>query len=164
MKPHELRPAPGAHKRGKRVGRGNGSGRGTYSGRGIKGQKARSGGNIPPFFEGGQLKLVKRLSEARGFVNIFKTRWAEVNVAQLNVFPPGSTVGPEELWRAGLVEKREAPVAVLGEGKLLPPLTVRAHRFTKSAQEKIAAAGGTAEVLAMGPKRHRSRSPRSRPA
>ncbi len=103
MKPHELRPAPGAHRRAKRVGRGNGSGRGTYSGRGIKGQKARSGGNIPPFFEGGQLKLVKRLPEARGFVNIFKTRWAEVNVSQLNVFPAGSTVGPEELWREALV-------------------------------------------------------------
>lgn len=147
MKQHELAPPEGARRHRRRVGRGNGSGRGTYCGKGIKGQKARSGGQIPPYFEGGQLPLVRRLPYRRGFTNPFRVEYAEVNVGKLNRFPSGSEVGPRELAEAGLLSKADQPVKVLGEGSLDQSLLVRAHRFSRAAREKIVAAGGTIQEI-----------------
>jgi large subunit ribosomal protein L15 len=142
MKLHELYPAPGSRHRKKRVGRGIGSGHGTYATRGIKGQKARSGGQIPPWFEGGQTRLVKRLPHKRGFTNIFRVEYAAVNVEQLEArFPAGTVVTPDLLRETGLVKKR-LPIKILGDGELTKPLTVHAHKFSASARAKIEAAGG----------------------
>ncbi|MBE3591303.1 MAG: 50S ribosomal protein L15 [Firmicutes bacterium] len=136
-----------AHKRRKRVGRGIGSGHGKTSGRGHKGQLARSGGGKGPGFEGGQTPLVGRVP-IRGFNNKrFALKFACVNVRDLNRFAPGSTVTPEDLKQAGILKKLGDGVKVLGEGELDRPLTVRAHRFSKAALEKIQAAGGKAEVI-----------------
>ncbi len=142
MKQNELKPAPGAKHKRKRVGRGNGSGHGTYSGRGIKGQKARSGGKIPLYFEGGQLPLVKRLPQKRGFVNPFKTQYTIVNVGKLNIFAPNSEVTPEKLLEKGLVKSLKSPIKILGDGNLDRPLLVSAADFSKGAEEKILAVGG----------------------
>jgi len=142
MKLHELYPAPGSRHRKKRVGRGIGSGHGTYATRGIKGQKARSGGQIPPWFEGGQTRLVKRLPHKRGFTNIFRVEYAAVNVEQLEArFPAGTVVTPDLLRETGLVKKR-LPIKILGDGELTKPLTVHAREFSASARAKIEAAGG----------------------
>ena len=104
MRQHELHPTPGSKHKPKRVGRGDSSGHGTYSGRGLKGQKARSGGGVRPGFEGGQLPLIKRLPRKRGFVNIFRTKYAEVNLGQLKRFSAQTEVTPEALREAGLVK------------------------------------------------------------
>ncbi len=145
MKLHELAPAEGAKKNRKRVGRGNGSGHGTYSGRGLKGQKARSGGQINPRFEGGQIPLVLRLPFKRGFVNPFKERFHVVNVDSLDGFESGATVTPETLVEAGLIRDAKLKVKLLGDGQISKPLTVRVHRWSQSAQRKVEAAGGTLE-------------------
>lgn len=148
MKLHELYPAPGSRHRKKRVGRGIGSGHGTYATRGIKGQKARSGGQIPPWFEGGQTRLVKRLPHKRGFTNIFRVEYAAVNVEQLEArFPAGTVVTPDLLRETGLVKKR-LPIKILGDGELTKPLVVHAHKFSASARAKIEAAGG--QVVEIG--------------
>jgi len=118
MKQNELRPPVGARHKRKFVGRGNGSGHGTYSGRGCKGQKARSGGGVRLGFEGGQLPLIKRLSEKRGFTNVFKTRYNTVNVGKLAVFPTGTEVTPQELLRAGLINTTDHPTKILGAGDI----------------------------------------------
>lgn len=149
MKLHNLRPAEGGGvKPKKRVGRGTGSGLGKTSGRGHKGQNARSGGGVRPGFEGGQMPLFRRLPK-RGFTNIFAKEWAEVNVEALNDFEQGTVVTPELLIEKGIVKKQKAKdgVRVLGNGDIKVALTVKAHHFSKSAAEKIEAAGGKAEVI-----------------
>jgi len=143
---NDLKPAPGASRARKRVGRGTGSGLGKTSGRGHKGQNARSGGGVRPGFEGGQMPLQRRLPK-RGFNNIFKKEYAEVNVSSLNVFPDGSEVTPDDLLAARIIRHVKDGVAVLGNGELTKQLTVRAQRFSKSAVEKIEANGGKAEVI-----------------
>ncbi|MFQ5418889.1 MAG: 50S ribosomal protein L15 [Anaerolineae bacterium] len=148
MKLHDLRPNDGAKKKRKRVGRGTGSGSGKTSGRGTKGQSARSGGGKGAYFEGGQLPLARRLPYKRGFTNLRKISYRPVNLNQLADFDfDGADVTPEIMAMVGLIKKATDPVVVLGSGDLETALTVKAHRFSKSAREKIEAAGGTAEVL-----------------
>jgi large subunit ribosomal protein L15 len=148
MLQNDLRPPGGAKHKRKRVGRGNASGHGTYSGRGLKGQKARSGARLRIGFEGGQLPLIQRLSRKRGFTNIFRVEYAQVNLSSLaSRFPAGSEVTPETLVRAGVIKNLKKPVKVLGQGDLEGALTVHAHKFSSVAREKIEAAGGKAEVI-----------------
>lgn len=143
----KLSPRPGSQKPRTRIGRGPGSGKGKTAGRGQKGQKARSS-RIRPGMEGGQIPIIRR-SPKFGFTNFeFKTRYQIVNVADLAEFEEGTVVTPELLAEAGLVRKATERVKVLGDGELAAKLTVRAHKFSKSAAEKITAKGGTAEVLA----------------
>lgn len=147
MQLHEIKPAPGARKRAKRVGRGIGSGHGKTSGRGQKGQHARSGGAKGPYFEGGQMPLQRRLPK-RGFNNArFAKIYSVVNVGDLARFEAGSVVDVEALKAAGLVRRSLDGVKILGNGEIQVGLTVRAHAFSKSAVEKIEAAGGKAEVI-----------------
>lgn len=146
MMTHDLRPAPGARKAPKRVGRGIGSGHGKTSGKGHKGQKARAGGGKGPRFEGGQMPLYMRVPK-RGFKNPTRRVYALVKVGDLERFEPGTVVTPEALLEKGVVRKAEDGVKVLAGGELSRPLTVRAHRFSKSAVEAIERAGGKAEVI-----------------
>jgi len=146
MKLNELRPAPGSNMKRKRVGRGDGSGHGKTSGRGHKGQGARSGGNVQPGFEGGQMPLQRRLPK-RGFHNPSRVEISVVNIAQLDALPAGSEATPESLAEIGLVSGKNRPVKILGDGSLSKALTVRAHGFSAKAKEKIEAAGGKAEVI-----------------
>jgi large subunit ribosomal protein L15 len=144
----QLRPAPGARRERKRVGRGNASGNGTYAGKGMKGAKARSGPGPFPGFEGGQLQLVRRIAHKRGFKNPNRVRYEEVKVGDLRRFDAGAEVGPEMLVSAGVVKRPERPVVVLAGGLLDRALTVRAHRFTAGARQRIESAGGRIEVIA----------------
>lgn len=147
MKLHELRPSEGSTKTRKRVGRGPGSGLGTTSGRGNNGQNARSGGGVRPGFEGGQMPLFRRLPK-RGFSNsVFKKAWSTVNIDDFNIFDAGTIVTPELLLECGMLRKMEHGLKVLGDGELTKALTIKAHKFTQSAIEKIEAAGGKAEVI-----------------
>ncbi|RLA86135.1 MAG: 50S ribosomal protein L15 [Deltaproteobacteria bacterium] len=141
-----LKPPEGAIHRPKRVGRGPGSGHGKTSGRGHKGQKARSSPDMPAGFEGGQLPLHKRLPK-RGFHNPFRKEYAIVNVRDLNRFPAGSVVDEEVLREAGLVKGQWDGIKILGDGEIKVSLTVKAHKFSRSAVEKIQAAGGSVEIL-----------------
>ena len=145
MKLHELTSAPGARKAPKRVGRGSGSGLGKTSARGQKGQKSRSGGGVRPGFEGGQMPLSRRLPK-RGFTNIFATVYTTVNVEDLNVFEDGTEITAEFLKEINFIKKVNDGLKILGNGELTKKLNVKAAKFTKSAQEKIVAAGGTSEV------------------
>ena len=147
MKQSELAPAKGAKRCRKRVGRGDGNGHGSYSGRGCKGQKSRSGGGVRPGFEGGQLPLIKRLPQKRGFVNIFKTEYSVVNVSRLNTFDSGTEVTPERMLRTGLVRSLRNPVKILGDGEVRTCLVVMANKFSAAARGKIEAAGGRVEVI-----------------
>jgi len=147
MKLHQLRPAKGAKKKRKRVGRGIAAGQGKTAGRGTKGQNARSGGGVRPYFEGGQLPLVRRLPHKRGFTNIFKVHYTPVNLDRLDDFAAGDEVSPTTLAGAGIIKSPREPVVILGRGELDRPLTVKVSRFSKSAREKILAAGGTVEVV-----------------
>jgi large subunit ribosomal protein L15 len=146
MKLHELKPAAGARKARMRIGRGPGSGKGKTSGRGDKGQKSRSGYSRRWGFEGGQMPLNRRLPK-RGFSNPFRKEYRTVNVERLNVLESGSVVTPEMLQSAGLLRKGSADVKIMGNGELKVSLTVQAHKFTRVAAEKIAAAGGKAETI-----------------
>ncbi|MEW6243229.1 MAG: 50S ribosomal protein L15 [Bacillota bacterium] len=147
MKLYELSPAPGSRKARKRVGRGPGSGRGKTSGRGHKGQNARAGGGVKPGFEGGQMPLQRRLPK-RGFSNYpFRKVYAVVNLNDLDMFDEGTEVTPELLSEHKLVRDMKDGVKILGNGALTKSLTVKAHAFSKSAAEKIEAAGGKAEVI-----------------
>ncbi|MDD6419577.1 MAG: 50S ribosomal protein L15 [Clostridium sp.] len=147
MKLHELEKNIGATHAKKRVGRGSGSGLGKTSGRGQKGQKARSGGSINPVFEGGQLPLYRRLPK-RGFSNYpFKKEYAVINLSDLNVFEDGTVVTPALLKERGIVKKQLSGIKVLGEGQLEKKLTVQAHKFSKSAIDKINESGSKAEVI-----------------
>ncbi|MBO5501265.1 MAG: 50S ribosomal protein L15 [Clostridia bacterium] len=145
MKLPELAPAAGSTTAAKRLGRGVGSGLGKTSGKGHKGAKARSGGGKRPGFEGGQMPLYRRVPK-KGFTNIFRLEYAEVNVGQLEVFTEGTVVNAELLKAAGIIKKTMDGVKVLGNGELTKKLTVEAAKFTESAKEKIEAVGGKAEV------------------
>ena len=147
MRQDNLSPAPGSKRSRKRVGRGDGSGHGTYSGRGCKGQKSRSGYKMSRSFEGGQLPLIKRLPQKRGFVNIFRTEYSIVNLNKLGVFEPGSEVTPERLVAAGVVKSLRYPIKILAEGNINHPLLVRANKFSAAAKAKIEAAGGKVEEV-----------------
>ena len=147
MKLHELNKAFGSTHRRKVVGRGPGSGHGKTSGRGEKGQKARSGGGVHPWFEGGQTPLYKRLPR-RGFSNArFARKYAIINVSDLNRFKDGDVITPELLKESGLVKKELCGIKVLGNGKLEKKLTIKAHRFSSSALQKIEESGSKAEVI-----------------
>ena len=149
MKLHELRPAKGAKKSRKRVGRGPAAGQGKTAGRGTKGQNARAGGGVRPYFEGGQLPLVRRLPHKRGFKNPFKVYYAPVNVERLLEFEANTPITPELLAEAGIIRSPEALVVILGNGDVDKPLVVKAHRFSAVAREKITKAGGSVEELAL---------------
>ncbi|MDQ1316779.1 MAG: large subunit ribosomal protein [Candidatus Poribacteria bacterium] len=146
MRLNELKAPVGSHHRKKRVGRGEGSGHGKTSGKGNKGQRARSGGNIRPWFEGGQMPLQRRLP-VRGFTNIFHKEYTIVNIEILSIFPDNTVVTPKLLKSVGIIKKEKYGVKILGEGELDKSLIVKAHCFSKSAEEKIKEAGGRAEVI-----------------
>ena len=146
MKLHDLKPAEGARKDKTRLGRGTGSGCGKTSGRGHKGQKSRSGGGVRPGFEGGQMPIYRRLPK-RGFKNIWRKNYAEVNVSSLNIFEDGSVVDAVALVETGILKNVLDGVRILGDGELTKKLTVKAQGFTKSAIAKIEAAGGSHEVI-----------------
>jgi large subunit ribosomal protein L15 len=148
MKQNELSPAEGSHHTHKRVGRGAGSGHGTYSGRGCKGNKARAGFEVRPGFEGGQLPIIKRLPEKRGFTNIFKQDINVINVSELNRFEAGSEVTPEALLAEGLIKSVAQPVKILASGEIDRALNVKVSSYSAAARAKIEAAGGTAEEVA----------------
>jgi large subunit ribosomal protein L15 len=150
MKLDELRPAPGATRRRKRVGRGPASGRGKTSGKGHKGHKARSGGGKAGGFEGGQMPLYRRLPK-RGFTpHGDRTAWAVVNLKSLGVFGAGTVVDPDRLAEAGLIKKADrARVKILGDGDVPHALTVRTHAISESARAKIEARGGQVDVIAV---------------
>ncbi|MEM8994334.1 MAG: 50S ribosomal protein L15 [Acidobacteriota bacterium] len=145
MKLHELSPAPGSTKKKKRIGRGPGSGTGKTAGRGHKGQRSRSGYSQRIGFEGGQMPLVRRVPK-RGFTNIFRTEYSVVNVRDLADLAEEGDITPESLLAHGKV-RRGRPVKVLGDGELDRAITIKAHKFSKSARQKIEAAGGTCEEL-----------------
>lgn len=146
MKLHELRPAKGAVKNRKRIGRGTGSGTGTTAGRGSNGQNSRSGGGVRPGFEGGQMPLFRRIPK-RGFKNRNKVEWTIVNIETLNAFENGTEITPALLIETGIIKKTNDGVKILGNGELNKKLNIKANKFTKSALEKIEAAGGKAEVI-----------------
>ncbi|HEY0418798.1 MAG TPA: 50S ribosomal protein L15 [Acetobacteraceae bacterium] len=147
MRLHELKPPAGSTRERVRIGRGHGSGKVKTGGKGTKGQNARAGGGVPPYFEGGQLPLIRKLPYRRGFRNPFRVDYREVNIRALADFPAGSTVGPDEFEIAGVVRGKSGPVKILGLGELSVKLTVRAHRFSAAARQKIESAGGTAELI-----------------
>ena len=147
MKLHELRSPKGARRPRKRVGRGIAAGQGKTAGRGTKGQAARSGGTKGPYFEGGQLPLVRRLPFKRGFNNIFRVPYVAVNLYRLQEFAADAEVTPEVLADAGIIKSPALPVAILGQGELDRPLAIKAHRFSASARAKIEEAGGSVEEL-----------------
>lgn len=155
MQLHELRPPEGAKKKRKRVGRGIAAGQGKTAGRGTKGQAARSGGTKGPYFEGGQLPLVRRLPYKRGFTNIFKVQYAPVNLNRLEGFAADDEISPTTLAAAGIIKSASVPVAILGTGEIDRPLLVKAHKFSASARAKIEEAGGSAEELPLEVKRSR---------
>ncbi len=147
MKQHDLKPAEGAIKSKKRLGRGTGSGQGKTSGRGQKGQWSRSGGGVRVGFEGGQMPLARRLPK-RGFNNIFKKVYTEINVELLNKFENGTEITAEYLKEIGAISKIEKNgLKILGQGNLEKALTVKAVKFTESAKEKIEKAGGKADLI-----------------
>ncbi len=141
-----LKPPAGSQKNNRRVGRGPGSGHGKTSGRGHKGQKSRSGAKIGPRFEGGQMPLQRRLPK-RGFTNIFKKEFCLVKVGDLGRFEAGAVVDPAALIQAGIVRKYADGIKILADGEINVSLTVKAHKFSKAAIEKIKAAGGTIEEI-----------------
>ena len=146
MKLNELKSPKGGHKKPKRVGRGSGSGHGKTSCRGHKGTKARSGRKLRPGFEGGQMPLSRRIPK-RGFTSKFKKEFETINIKDLNIFENDSTITPQLLKARGLIKDKKEGVKILGMGELSKALTVKAHRFSKSAVEAIKKAGGKAEVL-----------------
>ncbi len=146
MNLHELKPTPGSTRNRKRVGRGMSSGNGKTAGRGHNGQNSRSGGRVRLGFEGGQTPLYKRLRKV-GFKNPHRKEYATVNIERLNKYEDGTVITPEVLLNDRLISKIEAGVKILGNGKLEKKLTVKANKFTASAEEKIKAAGGTLEVI-----------------
>ena len=146
MKLHELKAPAGSSRNRKRRGRGTATGQGKTGGRGMNGQKSRSGGGVRLGFEGGQMPLYRRIPK-RGFTNVWAKEYAEVNVEKLNAFEAGTVVTEEMLKEAGIISKIKDGVKVLGRGELTTSLTVQAHKFSKSAVEKIESAGGKAEVI-----------------
>ena len=147
MKLHDLHPTPGSRKPSRRVGRGHGSGRGKTAGRGTKGQKARAGGNLPAWFEGGQTPLHVRTPKLHGFKNRFRVAYAPLNLGKLGEVETGTLVTPDVLAHDGLIRGTKAPVKILGVGDAPKGITIHAHAFSKSALDKLAAAGSTAQLL-----------------
>ncbi len=147
MKLHDLHPAPGSRKSARRVGRGHGSGRGKTAGRGTKGQKSRAGGNLPAWFEGGQTPLHVRTPKLHGFKNRFRVEYAPVNLAKLGDVAKGTLVTPEVLAHDGLIADTKRPVKILGIGDAPKGITLHAHGFSRSALDKLAAAGSTVQLL-----------------
>jgi len=146
MKLNELSPPKGARKNRKRVGRGVGSGSGKTAARGSKGQNARAGGGVRPGFEGGQMPLQRRLPK-RGFTNIFKKKFAEINLRDLARFESGSLVDEPAMVRSGLISGKRDGIKLLGKGEITYPLSIKVNRVSKSARAKIEAAGGNIEVI-----------------
>ena len=148
MKLNELKPPKGSRRPKKRVGRGHGSGWGKTCGRGHKGQKSRSGASIPAWFEGGQMPLVRRIPKSGprriGHVRI---EYSVVNIQTLSIFEDGATVSFETMFESGIVKGKNSRVKILGDGEIEKKLTVQAHKFSKTAVEKIEAVGGTVEVI-----------------
>ena len=148
MRLNDLSPAPGSTHARKRIGRGTGSGHGTTAGQGTKGQKARTSGGVRPGFEGGQTPLHRRLPQRRGFRNIGRKVYAIVNLDDLEQrFDAGTEITPDLILSSRIVRKALDGIKILGDGEITKALAVKAHKFSKSAQEKIQAAGGTAEVI-----------------
>ena len=146
MKLNELSPAKGSRSARKRLGRGVGSGTGKTAGRGSKGLKSRSGGSVRPGFEGGQMPIHRRLPK-RGFTNIFKKNFVEINIRDLSRFESGSLVDKGALTQEGLVRGKNDGIVLLGKGDISIPLTIKVNRISKGAREKIEGAGGTVEVI-----------------
>ena len=147
MKLHDLHPAPGSRKPARRVGRGHGSGRGKTAGRGTKGQKSRAGGNLPAWFEGGQTPLHVRTPKLHGFKNRFRVEYAPLNLAKLAEVEKGTLVTPDVLEHDGLISDTKLPVKILGVGDAPKGITIHAHAFSKSALDKLSAAGSTVQLL-----------------
>lgn len=147
MKLHELKPRPGATKRRKRVGRGRSAGQGKTAGRGTKGQGARSGSGGKLHHQGGNLPYFRRLPFKRGFTNIRRVTWIEINLDSLNAFRSKAVITPESLKKAGMLRNLRNPVVLLGRGEVSKSLKVRVHRVSQSARSKIEAAGGTIEII-----------------
>ena len=147
MKLHDLKPRPGAKKNRKRVGRGISAGQGKTAGRGMKGQKSRSGWGGKLYFQGGNLPLFRKLPFKRGFTNINKIEWNEVNLGRLKGFKANSEVSPETLADVGLLDDSNNPLVILGQGEIKVALNVRAHRVTSGARAKIETAGGSVEII-----------------
>ncbi len=149
MELHDLKPNKGAHKAGQRKGRGYGSGLGKTGGRGSKGQKSRSGGGVRLYHQGGNLPFYRKLPFKRGvgFNPINRIRYEEVNLEKLVDFTSDTEITPEILYEAGIVKTLKMPVKVLGRGEITVPLTVKAHKFSASAQEKIESAGGNVTII-----------------
>ena len=145
---HLLAPSKGARKNRKRIGRGDAAGQGSTAGRGNKGQKSRSGGGPPVWFEGGQLPLIKGLPMKRGFHNRFKTYYSLIKVETLESFDAGDRITPDLLLEKGYLRYLNLPVKIVGDGVISKPMTVVAAKFTQSARAKIEAAKGTAEEIA----------------
>ena len=148
MKQDQLSAAPGSRRPRKRVGRGSGCGQGNYSARGLRGQKSGAGGGVRRGFEGGQLPLIRRLPSKRGFTNIFRLEYQEVNLKQLGVFGPGEEVTPQVLKEHRIIKSLRKPVKVLGNGEISNSLVIKAHKFSQSARSKVLAAGGQVEEIA----------------
>jgi large subunit ribosomal protein L15 len=147
MKLHDLKPRMGSKKPRKRVGRGISAGQGKTAGRGTKGQRARAGFGGKIYHQGGNLPLFRRLPFKRGFTNINRVEWTEVNVELLEGFPEKAEITPEALLEAGVIKNLKKPVVLLGRGEVNVPLNIRLHRVSRGARASIEAAGGTVEVL-----------------
>lgn len=159
MKPHDLKPAEGAVKRRKRVGRGDASGKGKTAGRGTKGTRAR--GEVHLYFEGGQMPLARRVPKLKGFTPPNRKVFGAVNVSVLEELS-SSDIGPDELRAAGLVHKRDKLIKILGHGEIKKAVNVTAHAVSASARKKIEAAGGSVTVLPSGPEKRGPGAPQSK--
>ncbi len=157
MKLGDIRAPKGANKDRKRIGRGHGSGHVKTAGRGTKGQKARTGGNIPPRFQGGQTPIQQQLPYKRGFTNIWSTRFNLINLGQLADVEAGTTLTPENLLEKGLLRDAEKPLKVLGDGELKVAIHISAHKVSEGARQKIEAAGGSVTLLEMAAEPRRSK-------
>ena len=147
MKLHDLRPTPGSRPSSRRLGRGHGSGRGKTAGRGTKGQKSRAGGKIPAWFEGGQTPIHIRTPKLHGFRNRGRVEYAPLNLARLSDIEAGTLITPEALVHDGLLSDAKLPVKILGNGDAPKGVTIHAHRFSRTAADKLAAAGSTALLI-----------------
>lgn len=151
MQLHDLKPNPGSKKSRKRVGRGHGSGSGKTAGRGTKGQNSRNGGGVRLYHSGGNLPFFRKLPFLRGegFSPLHRTRYSEVNLDALQGFAAGAEVTPETLLQAGLLKDKNKPIKIMGRGELRVALTIKAHKVTDGARQKIEKAGGTVETIAL---------------
>ena len=148
MQQHSLKSPQGSKKNRKRVGRGDSSGYGSYSGKGMKGQKSRTGGGVRPGFEGGQLPLIKKLSALRGFNNIFRREFIPINLSTISkLYEKDSQISPETLVDKNVLKNTNSPIKILGEGEINFSVNVTAHKFSRSAKDKIIAAGGTVQEI-----------------